>query len=62
VAAQEPWPAVVMVPAALAVLAGFGSYGQVAWQTTAGYRAAGRRVLRAAPSEWSASASSRRAM
>src|SRR5213076_1524771 len=37
VAAQEPWPAIVMVPAALTVLAGFGSFGQIAWQSTAGY-------------------------
>ncbi|MEA2496602.1 MAG: hypothetical protein QOJ29_4513, partial [Thermoleophilaceae bacterium] len=52
VAAQEPWPAVVMVPAALAVLVGFGSYAIATWRMTAGYRSNGRRLLKAAPAAY----------
>lgn len=49
VAGLEPWPALVLVPAALAVLIGFGAYGAAAWRMTALQRRAGRRALAAAP-------------
>src|SRR3954447_22645909 len=38
----EPWPALVLVPAALAVLAGFWAYASAAWRMTPGYRALSR--------------------
>jgi hypothetical protein len=49
VAALEPWQALVLVPAALAVAVGFGSYARLTWQGTAAYRAEGRSWLRRAP-------------
>jgi hypothetical protein len=52
VAALEPWQAMILVPAALAVLAGFGAYGIAAWQWTRGYRSAGREALRSAPARY----------
>ena len=52
VAAFEPWQALVLVPAALAVAVGFGAYGRAAWRATAAYRAEGRRWLRRAPSAY----------
>jgi hypothetical protein len=45
----EPWSALVLVPAALVVLAGFTSFARTAWRATAGERAAGRATLAAAP-------------
>ena len=39
--ALEPWQALVLVPAALAVAVGFGAYGRAAWRATAVYRAEG---------------------
>ena len=49
VSGLEPWPSLLLVPAALAVLAGFGAFASGAWRMTAGYREAGRRLLKAAP-------------
>jgi hypothetical protein len=49
VADLQPWPAIVLTPAALAVLGGFGAYAAAAWRMTARDRAAGRRALAAAP-------------
>jgi len=50
VSGLEPWEALVAVPAALAVLAGFWSYSQVALSMTARQRDEGRRALAALPS------------
>jgi cbb3-type cytochrome oxidase subunit 1 len=52
VAAFEPWQALVLVPAALAVAVGFGSYARTVWGATSAYRAEGRRRLRGAPSAY----------
>jgi hypothetical protein len=49
VADLQPWPALVLTPAALAVLGGFGAYAVAAWRMSARQRAAGRRALAAAP-------------
>jgi hypothetical protein len=49
VASLEPWSALVLVPAALAVGVGFWSYAQSAWRLTAGYRRDTRARLRSAP-------------
>jgi hypothetical protein len=48
-AALEPWQALVLVPAALAVLVGFWTYARAAWRLTAEQRAEGRRALVATP-------------
>jgi hypothetical protein len=53
VAAVEPWEAVVLVPAALAVLVGFWGYARAAWAMTASPRAAGREAVRTAPARYS---------
>src|SRR5207248_1261688 len=45
----EPWQALVLVPAALAVLAGFTSYARAAWAATAEQRAEGRQAVRLFP-------------
>jgi hypothetical protein len=45
----EPWSALVLVPAALVVLAGFTSFARTVWRATAGERAAGRATIAAAP-------------
>jgi len=50
VSGLEPWQAFAAVPAALAVLAGFWSYAQVAASMTARQRDEGRRALAALPS------------
>jgi heme/copper-type cytochrome/quinol oxidase subunit 1 len=52
VASLEPWSALVLVPAALAVGVGFGAYAQAAWLLTAAYRRETRASLRAAPSAY----------
>ncbi|MEA2136643.1 MAG: hypothetical protein QOC68_4553, partial [Solirubrobacteraceae bacterium] len=52
VASLEPWSALVLVPAALAVGAGFGAYAHAAWRLTAGRRRHSRARLRAAPAEY----------
>jgi hypothetical protein len=49
VADLQPWPALVLIPAALAVLGGFGAYAVATWRMTARQRAADRRSLAAAP-------------
>src|SRR3954453_2512657 len=49
VTAHEPWQALVLVPAALAVLAGFTAYARTVWAATAEQRAEGRRALRLLP-------------
>ena len=53
VTAVEPWEAVVLVPAALAVLVGFWGYARAAWAMTASQRAAGREAVRMAPARYS---------
>jgi hypothetical protein len=45
----EPWSALVLVPAALVVLAGFVSFARATWRGTARERAAGRATIAAAP-------------
>jgi hypothetical protein len=45
----EPWSALVLVPAALVVLAGFVSFARITWRGTARERAAGRATIAAAP-------------
>ena len=52
VASLEPWSALVLVPAAIAVSVGFGAYAQAAWRLTSGYRRAGRAMMRAAPAAY----------
>jgi hypothetical protein len=49
VQALEPWQALVLVPAALAVLAGFSAFARAAWRLTERQRAEGREALAAAP-------------
>jgi|GEM_PF-700301 len=49
VRALEPWQALVLVPAALAVLVGFFSFALAVWRLSAPQRAAGRAALAAAP-------------
>ncbi len=49
VSSLEPWQALVLVPAAVAVLAGFAAYASAAWRMTSGYREQGRRLLKQAP-------------
>ncbi len=49
VADLEPWSALLLMPAALAVLGGFGAYAVSTWRMTARQRTAGRRALVAAP-------------
>jgi hypothetical protein len=49
VAQLEPWSALVLGPAALAVLGGFGAYAVAAWRMTTRQRKAGREALAAAP-------------
>jgi hypothetical protein len=52
VAAFEPWQALLLVPAALAVAAGFASYARTVWAATRAYRVEGRRRLRNAPAAY----------
>jgi hypothetical protein len=52
VAALEPWQALVLVPASLAVAFGFGSYARAMWRGTESYRAESRGRLRRAPSAY----------
>jgi len=49
VARLEPWIALPIVPAALLVLAGFGSYAVSAWRMTARQRRAGAKAIIEAP-------------
>ena len=49
----EPWSALVLVPAALAVLAGFAGFSFAAWRGTARQRELGRRALAALPAVYS---------
>jgi cytochrome c oxidase cbb3-type subunit 1 len=53
VATYEPWQALVLIPAALAVLAGFAAYARTVWAATAEPRAEGRRALRLFPRAFS---------
>ncbi|HEY2940313.1 MAG TPA: hypothetical protein VGJ27_10915, partial [Gaiellaceae bacterium] len=53
VAALEPWEALVLVPAALAVLVGFAAFAGAAWTMTDRQRAAGRAALAATPRVYS---------
>src|SRR5436190_5130048 len=50
--ALEPWQALVLVPAALAVLVGFFAYARTTWTMSARQRAAGRAALEAAPARY----------
>jgi hypothetical protein len=52
VASLEPWQALVLVPAALAVAVGFGSYARATWRGTEGYRTESRSRLRRAPATY----------
>jgi hypothetical protein len=52
VASLEPWQALVLAPAALAVAFGFGSYARAMWRGTMVYRAESRGRLRRAPSAY----------
>jgi hypothetical protein len=52
VASLDPWHALVLVPAAVAVTFGFGSYARAVWRGTEGYRAESRGRLRRAPSAY----------
>src|SRR6476661_3408251 len=52
VTALEPWQALVLVPAALAVAFGFGSYARAIWRGTESYRAESRGRLQRAPSAY----------
>jgi hypothetical protein len=45
----EPWAALLLVPAALAVLAGFSAFAVSAWRMTARQRRAGAQAIVAAP-------------
>jgi cbb3-type cytochrome oxidase subunit 1 len=49
VASLETWQALVLVPAALAVAAGFHAYASCVWHRTGAYRAEGRLRLKRAP-------------
>src|ERR687888_2164069 len=49
VRALEPWQALVLVPAALAVLAGFFAFARAVWWLTERQRAEGRAAIAAAP-------------
>jgi len=53
VAALEPWQALVLVPAALAVLVGFGAFAGAAWRMTGRQRAEGRAAIVATPRVYS---------
>ena len=53
VAALEPWQALVLVPAATAVLAGFAAFSVAVWRMTARQRAEGRAALKATPRVYS---------
>ncbi len=48
-AATEPWQALVLVPAACAVLVGFGAYLAAVWPMTARQRREGAQAIAAAP-------------
>jgi hypothetical protein len=52
VSSLEPWSALVLVPAALAVMVGFGAFQAVVWRMTVWQRALGRQTLAAAPAEF----------
>jgi hypothetical protein len=52
VASLEPWQALVLAPAALAVAFGFGWYARAMWRGTASYRAESRSRMRRAPSAY----------
>ncbi len=52
VASLEPWQALVLAPAALAVAFGFGSYARAMWRGTEGYRAESHGRLQRAPSTY----------
>jgi len=49
VARLEPWAALLLIPAALAVLAGFGAYAVSAWRMTLHQRLAATRSIASAP-------------
>ncbi len=52
VSSLEPWESIVLVPAALLLLVGFGAYARAVWEMTAGYRVAARSRFSAAPAAW----------
>jgi cbb3-type cytochrome oxidase subunit 1 len=52
VASLEPWQALVLAPAALAVAFGFGTYARAMWRATETYRAESQGRLRRAPSAY----------
>ena len=52
VAAFEPWQALVLVPAAVALIVGFGAYARAAWAMTSAQRSTGREAIRTAPARY----------
>jgi hypothetical protein len=52
VSSLQPWSALVLVPAAFAVLAGFSAYASAAWRMTARQWELGRRALVAVPRKY----------
>jgi hypothetical protein len=52
VTSLEPWSALVLVPAALAVLVGFSAYASAAWRMTERQWELGRRALAALPNRY----------
>src|SRR5213592_3317076 len=55
VSALEPWQALVLMPAALCVLVGFGAFASAMWTMTVRQRAAGREAIAATPRVFSRS-------
>jgi hypothetical protein len=53
VAALQPWQALVLIPASLGVLVGFGAFAAGAWRMAARQRAEGRAALVATPRVYS---------
>jgi hypothetical protein len=52
VSSLQPWSALALVPAALAVLVGFSAYARAAWRMTEGQWELGRRALAALPGRY----------
>ena len=52
VAALEPWQALVLVPAAVFLLAGYGGWALAAWRLSAAQRQAGRLAIAEAPARF----------
>jgi hypothetical protein len=59
VADLQPWPALVLTPAALGMLVGFAAYAVAAWRMSARQRETGRRALATAPARYAGRVPSR---